>query len=270
MARTPNSTLHLLPGLDLVPGARVDEYRPSSGLPGSAAFAVDPKLAARLTLSARVTAISTMGVAHQEPSYVLPIPGVKVTSTEGLQSVYSMAEGVEVHAPWDLKVRFTGFLDADRNVSDFVATCGAVIQCNSVASVNGRTYGLELLVQRALTHRLGGWLSYTLSRAERTVGTTPYLSPFDRTHVLTAIVHYDFGHGYGGGARFTYYSGRPDIPTVSLSGPSPTYAFAPGQMPQHRLPDYYRFDFRVDKRWRLGSHELADGRGRVLRRDPDA
>ena len=196
-----------------------------------------------------------MGVAHQEPSYVLPIPGVKVTSTEGLQSVYSMAEGVEVHAPWDLKVRFTGFLDADRNVSDFVATCGAVIQCNSVASVNGRTYGLELLVQRALTHRLGGWLSYTLSRAERTVGTTPYLSPFDRTHVLTAIVHYDFGHGYGGGARFTYYSGRPDIPTVSLSGPSPTYAFAPGQMPQHRLPDYYRFDFRVDKRWRLGSHE---------------
>lgn len=240
-------TLHLLPGVDLVPGARVDEYHPSSGLPGPAALAFDPKLAARVALSRAVTWVSTLGVAHQEPSYVLPIPGLRISNTTGLQKVYSVAEGAELRLPWSLKARVTGFFDADRNVSDFVATCGASFSCTSITSVDGSTYGLELLVERPLARRLGGWLSYTLSRAERVLDNTRYLSPFDRTHVLSAVVHYDLGNSYGAGVRGTYYTGRPDIPSQ------------PGLLPrvgiQHRLPDYYRLDLRVDKRWQIGKRE---------------
>ena len=238
-------TLHVLPGVDLVPGARVDEYHPSSGLPGGANFAFDPRLAARVALSPSVTWVSTMGLAHQEPSYVVPIPGLRTIPTAGLQKVYSIAESAELRLPWSLKARVTGFYDADRNVSDFVATCGASLSCTSVTGVDGSTYGLELLVERALTRRLGGWLSYTLSRAQRDLDGQRYLSPFDRTHVLSAVVHYDLGNGYGAGLRGTYYTGRPDLPPN----------VAPLESNQHRLPSYYRFDARLDKRWDLGHRE---------------
>jgi TonB dependent receptor/TonB-dependent Receptor Plug Domain len=238
-------TLHVLPGVDLVPGARVDEYHPSSGLPGAAAFAFDPRFAARVALSRSVTWVTTMGLAHQEPSYVVPIPGLRIIPTAGLQKVYSIAESAELRLPWSMKARLTGFYDVDRNVSDFVATCGASLECTSVTGVDGSTYGLELLVERALTRRLGGWLSYTLSRAERVLESQRYLSPFDRTHVLSAVVHYDLGNGYSAGVRGTYYTGRPDLaPNAPLEESS-----------QHRLPDYYRFDARLDKRWDLGRRE---------------
>jgi hypothetical protein len=246
--------LHLLPGVDLVPGVRFDAYLPTSGLKGEKAFAVDPKLSARAALSPAVTWVSTFGIAHQEPSYVVPIPGVRVVSRAGLQKMYSVSQGAEVQLPGDVKAKLTGFFAAARDVSDFVAACGSLLDCSSVASVDGKTYGLELLVERALTHRLGGWLSYTLSRAERNVGNQPYLSPFDRTHVISAVLHYDLGHGYGAGARGTFYSGRPDIPTFVFSGTSPAFAFGQSRVGQHRLPAYYRFDARVDKRWSLGSH----------------
>jgi hypothetical protein len=240
-------TLHVLPGVDLVPGARVDEYHPSSSLPGPAAFAIDPKLAARVALSPSLTWVSTLGVAHQEPGYVVPVPGLRILPSAHLQEVDSVAESVELRLPWAVKARLTGFYDADRNVSDFVATCGLSLTCTSVTSVNGRTYGLEILVERALTRRLGGWLSYTLSRAERTLDDRMYLSPFDRTHVVSAVVHYDLGRGYGAGVRGTYYTGRPDLP--------PAQGAPPQESDQVRLPDYYRFDVRLDKRWDLGRGE---------------
>jgi hypothetical protein len=237
-------TLHVSPAVDLVPGARIDEYRPSSGLPGPTSFAFDPKLSARVTLSPSVTWVSTLGLAHQEPSYVVPIPGLLITPTAGLQKVYSIAETAELRLPWSLKARVTGFFEADRDVSDFVAACGATLACTSVAGVDGSTYGVEVLVERALTRKLGGWLAYTLSRAQRLLDDQVYLSPFDRTHVLSAVAHYDFGRGYGAGVRFTYYTGRPDSPSVQN--------LTPQLSTQHRLPDYYRFDTRLDKRWELG------------------
>jgi hypothetical protein len=252
-------TLHVAPGVELAPSARVDEYRPSSGLAGTPAFAVDPKLAARVALGPRVTWISTLGLAHQEASFVLPVPGLRVVSSAGLQKVYAMAEGAEVLLPADLKARLTGFLNADRNVSDFVASCGALLNCSSISNVDGKTYGLELLLERALTHRLGGWLSYTLSRAPREVDNQSYLSPFDRTHVLSAILHYDLGGGVGAGVRGTYYSGRPDSPIFPLAGAAPVTTPVPGSFAQYRLPAYGRADFRVDKRWDFGHGRWLTG-----------
>ena len=247
-------TLHLLRGVELVPSARIDEYRPSAGLLGKNEFAFDPKLAARVALSKQVTWVSTWGLAHQEPSYVVPIPGVRVSSDAGLQKVASLGEGLEARLPGGVTARATAFYQADRDVSDYVSGCGSLINCNSVASVDGRTYGLEALVQRPLTRRLGGWISYTLARAERRLGGTSYLSPFDRTHVLSAVVHYDLGNGFSAGARVTYNTGRPDIPTLQYSDRSPPIALSLAQAGQHRLPDFYRLDLRLDKRWQLGEH----------------
>ncbi|MDP8999472.1 MAG: TonB-dependent receptor [Myxococcota bacterium] len=242
--------LRLARHAEIVPGIRVDAYRSDNQVTSAA----DPKLSARVGLSPDVTWVSLLGVAHQEPTFLLPIPGLRVDPAGGLQEVFQFAEGIEARLPAALWGSLTAFLNADRGTNDFVADCGTLsrVNCSVVDRVNGRTYGLEILVRRSLTERLGGWLAYTLSRAEREVGGVPYLSPVDRTHVLSAVLRYDFGRGLTAGLRATLYSGRPDFPRVTYGDGTATVAFGPGEAPQHRLPPFYRFDLRAQKRWELG------------------
>jgi hypothetical protein len=232
---------------------------------------VDPKLAARVALTPDLAWIWAMGIAHQEPSYVLPIPGVVVVAPSGFQEVDQLAGGFELRRLPLLErtsAKVTAFYSTEHQVSDFIVACGELLSCGPVGAANGRTYGLEVLLRRDLTERLGGWLSYTLSRAERYLGTVPYLSPFDRTHEISAVLRYDFGGGYSAGIRGTYYTGRPDFPSIQFgggggasalgAGAGPQISFGPGQIAQHRLPAFYRIDWRIDKTWRLGAGaELA-------------
>jgi hypothetical protein len=234
--------------VQIVSGVRADAYRSAQGI----ATSVEPRLAVRLRVASGVTTITTLGVARQPPTYLLPVPGLGLDPAQGLQTTYQYAQGVELAGPWALGATVTGFYSADRDMSDFASDCaGFAIGCSAIARVDGATYGLEVIVRRAFSQRLAGWVSYTLARSERRITAVHFLSPFDRTHVLSAVVRYDFGRGVTAGARGTYYTGRPDIPTVSEGGGAITYAFPSNTVPQHRLPAFYRIDVRAEKRWAL-------------------
>ena len=234
--------------LELTAGIRADAYRSNGVLTTS----VDPKLALRLRLAPGLAWVSTVGIAHQAPTYLLPVPGLRLDPSAGLQTAYQYAAGIELRLPWVSRATVTGYYTADRNMNDFVSDCGGfLVNCNVIASVDGRGYGLEVLAERAFSQRLAGWLSYTLSRAERRIGQQTFLSPFDRTHVFSAVMRYLFGAGIEAGARGTYYTGRPDIPSFSTSG-QPVGLVA-GPVLQHRLPSFYRIDARVSKRFSLGA-----------------
>ena len=103
-----------------------------------------------------------------------------------------------------------------------------------------QAYGLELYVSRRLSERLGGFLSYTLSRAqvESTQLSVTQPSKFDRTHVAQIGGAYYIGHGWRTSARFLVYTGWPDF-----SGSLPALT------ERGRLPAFYRVDARIEKRW---------------------
>jgi hypothetical protein len=119
-----------------------------------------------------------------------------------------------------------------------------------VETVKGQAFGGELLLKRALTKRLGGWVAYTLSRSTREapspagVGTTTLVSSFDRPNVLSVVLSYDLGAGWNAGARFVTYSGLPYsstryyVPVAPFNG--------------ERMPAFYRLDVRLEKRWHIG------------------
>lgn len=109
----------------------------------------------------------------------------------------------------------------------------------------GSAYGLELFVKRKLTSRLGGFVSYTLSRSTRAYDTSSFVSSFDRTHVGNAAVGYDLGRGFRAGTRVVFYTG---LPASTLAGAPPS-----------RLPAFFRLDLRLEKRWRLGEHAWISG-----------
>lgn len=101
----------------------------------------------------------------------------------------------------------------------------------------GASYGLELFLKRRLTKKLGGFVSYTLSRSTRSYGRRQYVATFDRTHVGNAAVAYDLGRRWRAGSRVVFYTGLPKPPDP-LDGST-------------RLPPFFRLDLRLEKRWQL-------------------
>ena len=69
-----------------------------------------------------------------------------------------------------------------------------------------------------------------------------------RTHVVSIVAGYDFGRGWRVGARVFFESGRP-LPPVCLFGCSSPSGPAATYHPSGDLPQFWRVDARLEKRW---------------------
>jgi hypothetical protein len=103
----------------------------------------------------------------------------------------------------------------------------------------GAAYGLELFLKRRLTRRVGGFLSYTLSRSTRSYGDRAFVASFDRTHVANAALAFDLGRNWRAGTRVVFYTGLPQANDAD-------------GLKNDRLPPFFRLDLRLEKRWQLG------------------
>lgn len=282
--------------LQITPGARVDMFTSD----GETAASVDPRFAMRTEVTSKVRLLSAMGVAHQPPSFVVPVPGFQPGGLRGgLQKAYQEALGIEAdlfeattgtltvfhNAFYDMSDPLgsreptlqgcppgtfpTDTLAGDRNIllpnqgGGGGALCGAPrftpgtlgpdrsggggqaadsrgqTQAANAFEVRtrGEAYGFEVFLKRRLTSRVGGFLSYTLSRSTRHYNGRDYIATFDRTHVLNTAVAFDLGRMWRAGTRVTFYTGLPKLPDPSD--------------PSDRLDPFFRLDLRLEKRWQL-------------------
>jgi TonB family protein len=287
-------------GLEVTPGARVDLFSSQ----GATAMGLDPRLAMRTEVTPRLRVLSALGIAHQAPSFVVPVPGFQPGGLRGgLQKAYQESVGFEA----DLFEATTGtisvFHNAFADMSDPLGSreptltgcppgtfptdtiagdrgrvdpngqgggggtpCGvarfppgtigpdrsggggqAADSRSSQQAANafevrtkGEAYGLEVFLKRRLTSRIGGFLSYTLSRSTRVYGGREYIATFDRTHVFNTALAFDLGRNWRAGSRFMFYTGLPKAPDPSDSS--------------ERLPSFFRVDLRLEKRWQLGKN----------------
>jgi hypothetical protein len=268
----------ITPRVELAPGVRADVYStwhdPPLGsasatgqaLPPSKAtsFVCEPRLALRARLAPPVTFVSTAGLAHGLQGLVAKLPDatpfVQPGITEGLQTSVQMSDGVEVALPERFSASVTGFLHDYYGLLDVTAPCvvapGPLPAECVTPTVDGRAYGLEVLLRRSFNERFAVWISYTLSRSTRQARplhssepTMTILSEYDRTHVVSAVASYDLGRNWRAGARVFAYSGRP---YTSVAGSAPVLPYD-----SSRLPGFYRIDVRVEKSWTFGEDRLA-------------
>lgn len=263
------------PRVEVVPGLRFDVFTsradgdvdPHSaialvtGNSASAAPALDPRLAARVTVGKNLTWLSTLALTHQPPALAVPIPGGELGSlSSGLQSAVQASQGFEAKLPLDLELKGTLFLQRYFDMTNAFATCSDLFEGTPSVHcledrTNGLAYGLETMLRRSFSKRIAGWISYTLSRSTVTIPhplagePSQVPSNFDRTHVFNAALAFDLGKGWHAGGRFTYYTGLPYTQTEQ-GVPIPPYN-------GYRLPDFWRIDLRLEKQWKLGA------RGRV-------
>jgi hypothetical protein len=200
----------------------------------------EPRLATRVRLVPKLAWLSGFGLTHQLPSYRVFVPGAQPGALElGVQRAYQATQGLELALPSAMYTRATLF-HSWMEAREFGAT--------------GRNYGLELFLRRDFAERLGGFLSYTLSRTERAAGSTRLLANFDRPHVISVVLGYDLGAGFRIGGRAYYASGR----RYYVACPTPDCGPGDPMLPrpfvqQGRIEGFFRLDARFEKRWRLKS-----------------
>jgi hypothetical protein len=232
--------LNVTPAIEVTPGVRFDGYASQ----GATAYAVDPRISARIKVTDKFRIVHAYGLAHQPPSFIIPIPGLTPGKLSGgLQSSWQTSAGIEADLPADTTATANVFHNAFFNMTDALGTHTG--PDGALERSNGQAYGFELFIKRKLTARLGGYLSYTLSRSTRTVDGATFPSAFDRTHVASAAVAYDLGRNWRFGTRFVFYTGVPkQQPTNGITNTTPA------ESPE-RDPAFYRIDVWLEKRWQL-------------------
>jgi hypothetical protein len=109
---------------EITPGVRFDYF----GSKGTVAAAFDPRLSTRVKISPRLALLSAMGIVHQPPSFVVPIPGLQPGGLRGgLQRAMQESIGLELDLGDATTVTATAFHNAFFNMSDPLGTTAPMV-----------------------------------------------------------------------------------------------------------------------------------------------
>src|SRR6185295_13888562 len=142
----------------------------------------------------------------QAPGFIVPLPGAVPGKLKGgIQTSLQTSAGVEADLPKTITATATVFDNVFLNMSDVIGTSSGDFLDNANKRALGSAVGFELFVRRNLSQRLGGFLTYTLSRSTRSLGPQRFPSAFDRTHVANAALAYNLGRNWRAGTRLVFY-----------------------------------------------------------------
>ncbi len=116
-----------------------------------------------------------------------------------------------------------------------------------------RAYGFELMAKKN-SGRLTGWVSYSLSKAEKKIETINnndwYNAKHDKPHDVSVVASFELNDRWTFGGNFVYSTGSP------VTFPTGRYVFQGVAVPVYsernseRLPDYHRMDISATLRGR--------------------
>jgi hypothetical protein len=221
--------------LALDPGVRYARYFEQ----GTTRGALQPRLAARIGLTQRLSADATVGRFAQMPSLPIGVGGFEAFGLRdfGLQTSTQAALSLEARLAADVTLRVTGFHQW-LYVSDLRSTIARDVREPEFLQMrHGRGYGGELMLRLPRQARVHGWLAYTLSWSTRDFDGIAAPSDWDQRHIVNLVTTVRIGSGYSVGGRFHYNSGRP----YPVQTPLETVEY-------QRLPSFWQIDLRADKR----------------------
>ena len=253
--------LHIVPGLRVEPYlVSVDKATPVSGdVPPvgltSQDTALEPRIALRYQVSARMLAKAAFGLYHQPPAGE-DLSAVFGNPKLGLEKARHSLVGTAVKLTDSLTSEVTAFYSVS---SDLVARSTAATPLLAEALVQqgtGRSFGAQFLLRQEQAGRFFGWVSYSIIRSLRqdSPGADERVFDYDQSHVFTAVGSYDLGHGFEVGARGRYATGFPRTPVIGSFYSPRTDRFEPifGERNSARIPAFWQIDLRAAKRFKLG------------------
>lgn len=242
----------VVPRLSLVPGVRLDYFDVVEE------FSLDPRLMARYRLLRDFVVKGGVGVTHQAP---LP----QETDENFGNPELGLERSVQYSVGAEWRPRKYLFLESTlfyKDMQNLVSRTDAVTERDGdfVAQIydnngKGRVYGIEMFLEHKFAHNFRGWLSYTLSRAERIDSgeVVTRLFDFDQTHILAVVAAYSFSENWELGLRWRLVSGNLRTPVMSepthFLSDQDVYGRMIGPVNSIRLGTFHQLDLRLDKRW---------------------
>ena len=114
-----------------------------------------------------------------------------------------------------------------------------------IISGSGRNYGVEMMLKKN-SGIINGWLSYTLSRSERSfpdiMNGAIFPSKHDRTHNLSAVANLEPDDRWTFSAVFVYATGSAYTPPIGIYILGENMIQEYGRHNSARMPDYHRLD----------------------------
>jgi hypothetical protein len=234
-------------------GVRADVYHAGN----VTLLGVDPRVLFRFQPLKWLEFFGGFGQYSQSPSFPVPLPGIDTFALQlGLQRNLQGSVGMRFQLPASLSFSATAYYGRFFNINDVVldfeaATCTSAppeslkgIDAYTTRQIDGAGYGMELLLRRQ-SGRFTGWLSYTLSRAERVYSCGLAPADFDQTHTFNGVVQVRLPWRLMLGIHVQVSTGRPytllqpDLATLSFTG---------GRN-NARMPTYGQLDLRIDREW---------------------
>lgn len=126
----------------------------------------------------------------------------------------------------------------------------------------GESTGVELFVERKFSENWYGQANLAFSETRHT-GLDDVLRPgsFDYPVVANLVGGYRFNPRWEISTRVSYLAGRPYTPyDPVLSTEQSRGIYDLTRVNAERLPDYFRMDIRVDRRFTVGGEPQDDGR----------
>lgn len=257
--------------LTLSLGARIDGNNYSS-LMENPVDQFSPRFAASYQINQRLSANFSTGIFYQLPPYT--ILGYRNTQTNLLENIdityirnKQIVAGLAYITPTNTKIAIEGYykkyshypflLRDSVSLANLGGDFGIIGNEPANSSSEGRTYGLEFLIQQRLFKGFYGILAYTLGWSEFTNKVGELVpSAWDSRHIVSLTAGKKFKKNWEVGARWRLQSGTPYTPSNEqistlrevwdIRGLGvPDY----GRINSERLSDYHQLDIRVDKKW---------------------
>lgn len=230
---------------------------------------LSPRISFSYVLADKWTWNSSAGMYYKIPPYTIlgfaDNNNVLVNKNAKYQRSNHYTTGVEYLPNDGLRFTVEGFYKQYSNVPVSVrngislANLGTdfTLLGNEAVTTNGKgkAYGLEFFVQKKLTKKFFGILSYTFYRSLYAGNDEKYIaSSWDNRHLLSVTWGYKFPRNWELGLKFRYQGGSPYTPfdeTLSrlnyLSQGVGTLNYA--QLNSNRLTGFNSSDVRIDKKW---------------------
>ncbi len=214
---------------------------------------IEPRVALRWRVAPGLVLLGAAGVYSQPPD-----PGdlssVFGNPTLGSSSAEHVALGESLRITDTLRADVTGFAKwmSDLAIRSPLAT--PKLAQALLPDGTGRSYGVQILVRQEPWHGAFGWVSYTISRSERTTPQGTWrLFDYDQPHLLTMVASQRLG-AWTFGARLRVASGLPRTPVIGAFYDAAGDQYDPLLGPQNsiRLPTFWQLDARVNRRFDVG------------------
>lgn len=253
-----DATLSPVAWLDLSLGLRADMWQTG----GNRDVGVAPRARATFHAKEIVDVFVGWGLGNRPATFAIPLPGVGDLPLEaGLQYVNQTEGGVRFFLPYDLTFETRGYLNLYRDLrfvdifTNPLVNEGTAVGPNTVGSLDdsadGKSYGLELLLQRPFGVGVSTLVSYTLGFSDLvatalfsdgTAQSIDYTPSYDVRHVMNGVLAWKAKFGLILSGRVFARSGRAE---------GWLWLDPQGQLQQYvqRVPWFVRLDAQVAYEW---------------------